>query len=115
MRNFLGGSLLAAAAIAHAQHAPYSGQQQREIKALSAQEIEQYRAGAGIGYAKAAELNHFPGPMHVLELADRLALSPSQREATKKLMEAHKDEARAIGARLIDAEQRLETLFRTGN
>jgi len=38
--------------------------------ALSVEQIEQYRAGAGMGYAKAAELNRYPGPMHVLELAD---------------------------------------------
>ena len=30
---------------------------------LSPQEVKQYLSGAGMGYAKAAELNHFPGPM----------------------------------------------------
>lgn len=43
-----------------------------ELQALTPEEVEQYRAGAGMGYAKAAELNHFPGPMHVLELAGPL-------------------------------------------
>ena len=43
-----------------------------EVNALSPDEVQQYLAGAGMGYAKAAELNHFPGPMHVLELADKL-------------------------------------------
>ena len=84
-------------------------------QALSPEEVAQYRAGEGMGYAKAAELNHFPGPMHVLELADRLALSASQREATRQLMDAHKAEARALGAKLVDAEMRLEALFRAGN
>lgn len=28
-----------------------------------------------MGYAKAAELNRHPGPMHVLELADQLKLA----------------------------------------
>ena len=82
--------------------------------ALTSEEIEQYRAGAGMGYARAAELNHFPGPMHVLELADRLGLSAEQRAATERLMQAHKAEARGLGAQLVAAEQALEQLFRSG-
>lgn len=96
---------------AHAQHNPYAGQQAREIKALSPQEVKQYLAGAGLGYARAAELNRYPGPMHVLELADGLALTPEQRAATQKLMDAHKAEARAIGAKLVEAERTLDQLF----
>ena len=71
------------------------------IKALSSDDVEQYLSGAGMGYAKAAELNRHPGPMHVLELADQLKLTAEQRTATAKLMEAHKAEARKIGARLV--------------
>jgi Spy/CpxP family protein refolding chaperone len=82
--------------------------------ALSAEEEKQYLSGAGMGYAKAAELNHFPGPMHALELADRLELSPEQRKAAEALMQAHKAEARAIGAKLVAAEGALEALFRSG-
>ena len=82
--------------------------------ALSPEEIEQYRAGAGMGYAKAAELNHFPGPMHVLELAGPLGLSAEQRAATERLMQAHKAEARALGVKLVAAEQALDQLFRSG-
>jgi L-amino acid N-acyltransferase YncA len=82
--------------------------------ALSPEEIEQYRAGAGMGYAKAAELNHFPGPMHVLELAAPLGLSAEQRAATERLLQAHKAEARALGVKLVAAEQALEQLFRSG-
>ncbi len=81
---------------------------------LSPQEVEQYRSGAGMGYAKAAELNHFPGPMHVLELADKLELTADQRARTQRLMQEHKAEARAIGARLVEAERALEALFAAG-
>src|SRR5688572_10000752 len=86
------------------------------VAAAQAQEErdKQYRAGAGMGYARAAELNHFPGPMHVLELADKLALSEEQRSATKRLMDTHKAEARAIGVKLVEAEQALEALFKSG-
>ena len=95
-----------------AQHEGYAGQQGREIKALSAEEVSQYLAGAGMGFAKSAELNHYPGPMHALELADRLGLTGEQREATRKLMETHKAEARALGGKVVAAEQALDALFR---
>ena len=65
---------------AHAETAPYAGQDVREIKALSPERAEGLKAGAGLGYALAAELNGWPGPLHVLELADDLDLSSSQRE-----------------------------------
>ena len=50
--------------------ATYAGQQNRQIKALSAQEQQDWLEGKGMGLAKAAELNGFPGPMHTLEHAD---------------------------------------------
>src|SRR5256886_16049718 len=58
---------------------PYAGQETREIKALSRDEINSYLSGDGIGFAKAAELNHYPGPKHILQLADQLLLSEEQR------------------------------------
>jgi len=76
---------------------------------------KQYLEGAGMGYARPAERNHFPGPMHVLELADQLKLTGEQRAATQKLMETHKAQARGIGAELVAAERELELLFRGGN
>lgn len=93
----------------------YAGEEARAVKALPADEVKQYLAGAGMGYAKSAELNHHPGPMHSLELADSLELSEEQRTRARELMDAHKAEARAIGARLVDAERALEALFRSGN
>jgi len=54
------------------QLSPYVGQEQREIKSLSPDEVKDYLAGKGMGLAKAAELNHYPGPAHVLELASQL-------------------------------------------
>ena len=100
--------------VSPAQHSTYAGQESREIKALSTDETRQYLSGAGMGYAQSAELNRHPGPMHVLELADRLSLSPQQRLATEALMKAHKTEARAIGAQLVEAERTLDRLFVSG-
>ena len=108
---FIAAILAVTPAVAHSQHAPYSGQESRPIKALSADETKQYLSGAGMGYARAAELNRFPGPMHVLELADKLALTPSQRTGTERLMASHKTEARAIGGKLVEAERALDRLF----
>ena len=116
MKRLAGTALLAALALpAAAQHQPYAGQHERAIKALSADEVKQYLSGAGMGYAKSAELNRFPGPSHALELADELRLTGEQRKAIRQLMDAHKAEARAIGAKLLDAERALEHLFRSGN
>ena len=102
------------ASAASAQHQPYSGQEVREIKALSGEQVKQYLGGEGMGYAKAAELNHYPGPSHALELAEKLGLTPAQITATRALMTSHMAEAREIGKRLIDAEQAVDALFRGG-
>jgi hypothetical protein len=58
---------------------PYAGMQTRPIKALSAEQVADLKAGRGMGLAMAAELNGYPGPAHVLELADKLDLSDQQR------------------------------------
>jgi hypothetical protein len=99
------------AAMAQGHHQPYATQEEREVKALSDDEAKQYLSGAGMGYAKAAELNHFPGPMHVLELADALQLSAKQRREVKALVDEHKVQARSLGAKLVDSERALEMLF----
>jgi len=109
-RTFL-TAMLALTTPAFAQHHGYAKEHEREIKALSSEEIKQYRSGAGMGFALPAELNRYPGPMHALELADQLKLTPAQRDALQKLMNGHKAEARAIGARLVEAERDLDRLF----
>jgi len=102
-----------AATSEHAGHgaAPYAGQQSRDIKALSADEARGYAEGAGMGFAKAAELNGYPGPMHALENADALGLTPEQKRAIESLMRAHKTEARELGAEALRLERELDTLF----
>jgi hypothetical protein len=99
---------LAGAALAQA---PYAGQQARPIKALSDQQIADLRAGRGMGMALPAELNGYPGPVHLLELADSLGLSPAQRSAVQSLFEAMKAESIPIGERLIEQEGALDRLF----
>src|SRR5215475_9498490 len=70
------------------EHGPYAGMQQRSVKALSEQQIADLRAGKGMGLALAAELNGYPGPIHVLELGDQLNLSAEQRQRVQQLYEA---------------------------
>jgi hypothetical protein len=94
---------------------PYAGQQRRGIKALSAQEQQDWLDGQGAGLAKSAELNGYPGPAHVLEFSAELALTAAQLEATRQLMAAHKAEVRALGQRLVTAEQALDEVFRQGS
>ena len=107
--------IVASAANATAQTAfPYAGQEQRSIKALSGEEIRDLREGRGMGLAKAAELNSYPGPLHVLQLAGQLGLSHAQRMATESLNTSMRDRAQPIGAKIIEAERNLDLAFATG-
>lgn len=90
----------------------YRGQEQREIKALSPEDVSDLLAGKGMGFAKAAELNGYPGPAHVLELAASLQLSPEQRARTEALLDRMNSQARHLGAQLVQAERELDAAFR---
>jgi Spy/CpxP family protein refolding chaperone len=105
--------VLAMCFAAHAQQpaSPYAGYEQRPIKALSDQQIADLRAGRGMGLALAAELNGYPGPVHVLELATPLELTAGQRAKTQELLEAMKAETVPLGERLIAREAELDGLF----
>ena len=94
--------------------APYAGEQSREIKSLSMQEMQALLAGRGMGFAKAAELNGYPGPAHVLELDVALALDATQRRRTQTLFEAMEQDAILLGKALVEAERRLDHLFASG-
>jgi Spy/CpxP family protein refolding chaperone len=106
---------------AHGQHgasaqqgqpASYAGLQNRDIKALSEQQLADLRAGRGMSLALPAELNGYPGPAHALELADRLQLSAEQRARTQALFDRMQQEARSLGEEVIGAERELDRLFK---
>jgi len=113
MRPVLTALLLAGVALsaAAAQERPYAGLQSRPIKALSEQQIADLKTGRGMSLALAAELNGYPGPAHVLELADRLGLSGEQRTRVQALFDGMKSEAIPIGERLIELETALDRQF----
>ncbi len=89
----------------------YAGLQARAIKALSAEQIADLKAGRGMSLALAAELNGYPGPSHVLELGDQLGLSDQQRADVQRLFDAMTVEAVPLGERLIAQEAELDALF----
>lgn len=111
---FMAASAVAFAAMG-ATESPYVGQEEREIKALSPQQIEGFLNGRGMGYAKAAELNAFPGPKHVLDLAEELALSEAQIGETRALYEHMKTRAASLGRRLVAKEKELDAKFADGS
>ena len=93
------------------QGSPYAGMEKRAVKALSDQQIADLRAGRGMGLALPAELNGYPGPLHVLELGDKLALTSDQRAKVQGLFDAMKAETVALGERIIAGEIELDQLF----
>jgi Spy/CpxP family protein refolding chaperone len=105
--------LIASIAFVTSVHAqtPYAGMHGRSIKAFSDQQIADLGAGRGMGLALAAELNGYPGPSHVLELADKLDLSADQRASMQRLFDAMKAEAVPLGAKLIEQEADLDKQF----
>jgi hypothetical protein len=111
-RLFLSGAALLASASVFAQ-TPYAGMQMRSIKALSEQQVSDLNASRGMGLALAAELNGYPGPAHVLELADKLELSADQRDRIKTLFDSMKAEALPLGSKLIEQEAALDKQFAT--
>lgn len=102
---------LAGPAASQTPASPYAGEQARSIKALSDSDVTGLLEGQGAGFAKAAELNGYPGPMHTLELKEPLALRPDQVAASAALLAAHKHKAREIGRELVAAERRLDAMF----
>jgi Spy/CpxP family protein refolding chaperone len=112
MRTVL-AALAAALAVAQPAFAqsPYAGLQARPVKALSDQQIADLKAGRGMGLALPAELNGYPGPSHLLELADQIGLGDAQRQAVRSLFDAMKAETIPIGEQLIAQEAALDALF----
>jgi Spy/CpxP family protein refolding chaperone len=116
MRMVIVGAFVAAAAAGAAfaanGHSPYVGLETRGIKALSPDEARGLRGGEGMALSLAAELNGYPGPRHVRELADRLRLTAQQRERAVVLENEMKAEAVALGREIIALEGELDRAFR---
>jgi Spy/CpxP family protein refolding chaperone len=119
VKVFLTTILLCVATNASAQHQhdsknhqPYADLKGRDIKALSQQQINDLKAGKGMSLALAAELNGYPGPAHVLELADQLKLNEQQKKRMQEMFKAMTKETRTLGIMVIEEEKKLNKLFK---
>lgn len=79
---------------------------------MSAEEIEGYHTGKGLGMALPAELNGYPGPRHVLDLANELNLTDDQQQAIQTLYDGMLPEAIRVGESILEHEAELESAFR---
>jgi Spy/CpxP family protein refolding chaperone len=94
------------------RHAPGDGGEAHRRVDAYLQEFDAVVAdGRGFGLAFAADQHGYPGPLHVLELKDRLGLTPEQEARMRALFETMLGEARPRAARLAAAEARLRRLF----
>ncbi|HEY1268692.1 MAG TPA: Spy/CpxP family protein refolding chaperone [Candidatus Binatia bacterium] len=107
--------LVTVSAMAQQKPSPYAGQETRDIKALSDEDIRAYQNGLGMALAKAGELNHYPGPLHVLELAGPLKLSDAQKRRTEEIRQVMLNETIPVGTRIIEKERELDQLFASGS
>jgi hypothetical protein len=98
-------------AVHAAPSSPYAGEQTRAIKALAENEISQLLKGQGMGLARAAELNSYPGPRHVLDLGTELHLTPDQVAELTRLFDVMKAAAVPLGRELVARETELDRLF----
>ena len=106
--------VLAGSSLADSSPISYAGQQGRSIKALAEEDIAALLNGEGMGMAKAAELNGYPGPKHVLTLANELKLTEAQRQQVQVIFEQMSAAARPLGMEIIGREVLLDRLFAKG-
>ena len=104
-------SCFLAVSVSANSQSPYAGQESRDIKALSKAEIDSYLNGKGMGFAKVAELNHYPGPLHVLAVNEQLKLNADQLRRTRALYQLMKKQAVHWGMLLVAKERELDHLF----
>lgn len=94
---------------------PYAGQESRAVKSLSDDDTKALLSGMGMGLAKPAELNHYPGPKHAIDLAPDLGLSNEQLAEARGAFDAMKAEATRLGSEIVAKEEALDRLFASGN
>ncbi len=92
----------------------YAGEENREIKSLSQDDIEQLKGGKGWGLAKAAELNGVPGPSHVLDMSEEIGLSADQRSKIEVVFAGMQTKAIHTGTKMIEKEKELNQAFASG-
>ena len=100
--------------VSSSQISPYVGQELRDIKSLSDNDVQSLQNGTGEafgGIAKLAELNGYPGPRHVLDMASELRLTDGQRMEIELIYQNMSNKAKSIGVAIIDIEQDIDEAF----
>lgn len=90
---------------------PYAAQLNSPVRGLSTQEVDDLLKGRGMGYARVGELNNYPGPRHVLNLQQKLNLSPAQVRQIKGVFQQMQANAQQLGQKIVEHEQQLSTAF----
>jgi len=118
LRSILLALLLAAALPVAAQdeftESASAGTADARPTGLMPRQERMLREGRGMGLARAAEINGYPGPRHVLEQAETLELTGEQRAATAELMARVREQAPALGEKILAAEAELNAMFAEG-
>src|SRR5215472_6053504 len=92
---------------------PYRQQAAAALRGLSESEIAELRTGAGMGLARAAELNGYPGPRHVLDAvaAGKLTVSAEQLRRIQQVFDQMQRDAQRLGTSILEQERQLEAGF----
>jgi len=105
------GLLGTASSVSWGQHGHGHEGGHQAAEACSAEFDKVVGEGRGFGLAFAADQNGYPGPLHVLELTDRLKLTADQEAKAQALLHAMFVESKPKSARLLEAEAKLRRLF----
>ncbi len=97
-----------------ASQSPYVAQLASPVRGLSRQEVADLQAGHGMGFARMAELNSYPGPRHLLDLQAELELAADQVTQIEAIFAAMSAEAKTLGAAIVEAEAELSMTFADG-
>lgn len=81
---------------------------------LSAEAVAQLLNGDGMGLARPAEMNGYPGPKHLLERATELGLTTEQQKDLAAIRQQVLERARALGKSIVNAERALDAAFKAG-
>jgi hypothetical protein len=68
----------------------------------------------GMGQAKYAEMNGYPGPKHVLDLAVQLKLGEEQKASVQSFYNEMSLRAKEVAKQIIQIEQELNSAFAQG-
>lgn len=93
---------------------PYGSLVDSPVRGLTPEQIEQLETGAGMSLALPAELNGYPGPKHVLELAEELGLEPDQVDEVQTIHDETQQAAIEVGTQIVEKYRELDEAFRSG-